>query len=183
MKSMSMRQACNLTGLSPSVFSYKPVKHTRQLNTASVELVRRVIEDRPFYGSRKVSAAIRRRGTRMNRKAVQRIMSAMGWSLPVRKSERAFACSERIRFIPTAPDQLWETDITYVWCGNDRWCYLFNILDCFTREWVAYVFAKDMRRQHAIDCLLKATEGRDLSNLVLRSDNGSQFCAPRMMYD
>jgi len=37
-----MRQACALTGLSLSVFSHKPMKHTRQLNTASVELVRRV---------------------------------------------------------------------------------------------------------------------------------------------
>ncbi|MBX8640382.1 MAG: DDE-type integrase/transposase/recombinase [Thermoplasmata archaeon] len=85
------------------------------------------------------------------------------------------------RFIPTAPDQLWETDITYVWCGIDRWCYLFNNLDCFTREWLAYVFARDIRRQHAIDCLLKATEGRDLSNLVLRSDNGSQFSSSAFM--
>ncbi len=89
-KSVSMRQACALAGLSPSVFSYRPVKHTRQLNTASVELVRHVIEDRPFYGSMRVAAAIRRQGVRMNRKAVQRIMSAMGWTLPVRKRERAF---------------------------------------------------------------------------------------------
>ena len=155
--------------------NYRLMKSTRQLNTASVELVRHIIEDRPFYGSRRVSAAIRRRGIRMNRKAVQRIMNAMGLTLPVRKRERAFASSERIGFIPTAPDQLWETDITYVWCGIDRRCYLFNILDCFTREWLAYVFARDMRRQHAIDCLLKATEGRNLSNLVLRLDNGSQF--------
>ena len=104
MKSMSMRQACYLTGLSPSVLSYRPMKSTRQLNTASVELVRHVIEDRLFYGSRKVAAAIRRRGIRMKRKAVRRIMNAMGWALPVRKREKAFACSERIRFIPTASD-------------------------------------------------------------------------------
>ena len=32
--------------------------------------------------------------------------------------------------------------MTYIWCGVDGWCYLFNILDCFTREWVAYVFSK-----------------------------------------
>ena len=70
--------------------NYRPVKHTRQPNTASVELVRHVIEDRPFYGSMRVAAAIRRQGVRMNRKAVQRIMSAMGWTLPVRKRERAF---------------------------------------------------------------------------------------------
>ena len=43
------------------------------------------------------------------------------------------------------------------------------------------MFARDIRRQHAIDCLLKATEGRDLSNLVLRSDNGSQFSSSAFM--
>ena len=89
-----MRQACGLTGLYPSVLSYGPVKHSRQLNTASVELVRRVIEERPFYGSRRVAAAIRLHGIRMNRKAVQRIMNAMGWTLPIQKRERAFAGSE-----------------------------------------------------------------------------------------
>ena len=163
MKSMSMKQ----TGE-----KHKAAQHS--LCCACVET--------PFYGSRRMAAAIRRRGIRMNRKAVQRIMSAMGWTLPVRKRERAFADSERIRFIPTAPDQLWETDVTYVWCSTDRWCCLFNILDCFTREWVAYVFARDMRRQHAINCLLKATIARDLSNFVLRSDNGSQFSSSAFMH-
>ncbi len=38
-----------------------------------------------------------------------------------------------------------------------------------------------MRKQHAIDCLLRATEGMDLPNLVLRSDNGSQFSSSAFM--
>ncbi|MCL4318089.1 MAG: integrase core domain-containing protein [Candidatus Thermoplasmatota archaeon] len=46
---------------------------------------------------------------------------------------------------------------------------------------MTYVFARDMRRQHAIDCLLKATEGRELSNPVLRSDNGSHFSSSAFM--
>ena len=89
----------------------------RQLNTASVGLVRRVIEDRQFYSSRRVAAAMCRQGIRMNRKAVQRIMGAMGWTLPVMKREKAFAGSERIRFIPIVPGELWETDITCVCKG------------------------------------------------------------------
>ena len=66
-------------------------------------------------------------------------------------------------------------------CSTNRWCYLFNSLDCFTREWMAYVLARDTRRLHAIDCLLNATEGSDLSSLVLRSDNGSQFSSSAFM--
>lgn len=38
-----------------------------------------------------------------------------------------------------------------------------------------------MRRQHAIDCLLEATDSRDFSNLVLRSDNGLQFSSSAFM--
>ena len=41
---------------------------------------------------------------------------------------------------PAGPDQLWQADMTYIWCGQDRWCYLFNVLDAFTREWVGYAF-------------------------------------------
>ncbi len=33
------------------------------------------------------------------------------------------------------PDHLWQADITYIWCGQDRLCYMFNVLDTFTLEW------------------------------------------------
>ena len=36
--------------------------------------------------------------------------------------------------------ELWESDITFVWCGVDGWCYLFNALDVFQREWLGYAF-------------------------------------------
>ena len=39
----------------------------------------------------------------------------------------------------TRPNQIWETDITYIWCGPaDGWCYCLNVLDIFTRQWIAY---------------------------------------------
>ena len=120
----SMRTACRLAGLSTHALYRRPEKNARQLNTESMELVRRVVEDRQFYGygsSRRVAASIRRNGARLNRKAVQRIMRAMDWTLPARKRERAAANTAKPVFIPTSPDRLWEIDITYVWCGKDRW--------------------------------------------------------------
>ena len=116
----TMRTACRRAGPSPHALYCRPEKNARPLSTASVELVRKVVEDRTFYGSRRVAASIRRNGVRINRKAVQRIMRAMDWTLPARKRDRAAANSAKPVFVPTAPDQLWETDITYVWCGIDR---------------------------------------------------------------
>ncbi len=176
-----MRTACRLAGLSTHALYYRPEKNARPLNPESIELVRKVVEDRPFYGSRRVAASIRRNGTRLNRKAVQRIMRAMDWTLPDRKRERAAANTAKPVFIPTAPDQLWETDITYIWCGTDRWGYLFNHLDVFTRQWLAYTFSRNMRKRNAIDSLVNAVDGRDTTQLMLRSDNGSQFTSDEFM--
>lgn len=176
-----MRTACRLAGPSTHALYYKPEKNARQLNPESIELVRRVVEDCPFYGSRRVAAAIRRNGIRLNRKAVQRIMKAMDWTLPERKRDRAAVNSAKPVFVPTAPDQLWETDITFVCCGTDRWGYLFNHLDVFTMQWLAYTLSRNMRKHDAIDSLVKAADGRDTTQLMLRSDNGSQFTSDEFM--
>ncbi len=141
-----------------------------------------MVEERPFYGSRRVAASIRRNGTRLNRKAVQRIMRAMDWTLPARKRERDRAAANTAKqvFIPTAHDRLWETDIN-IWCGKDRRGHLFNHLDVFTRQWLAYTFSRNMRRRNAIDSPVKAVDGRGTTQLVLRSDNGSQFSSIAFM--
>ena len=61
-----MRTACRLAGLSTHALYYGPEKNARPLNPESMELVRKVVEDRPFYGSRRVVASVRRNGTKLN---------------------------------------------------------------------------------------------------------------------
>ena len=39
------------------------------------------------------------------------------------------------------------------WCGHDGWCYLFSILDCYTREWLAYTFSTECGTNEAIKTL------------------------------
>ena len=52
----SMRTACRLAGLSTHALYYRPEKNARPLDPENIELVRRVVEYRPFYGSRRVAA-------------------------------------------------------------------------------------------------------------------------------
>ena len=80
-------------------------------------------------------------------------------------------------FKPDAPNRLWETDMTYVWCGMDGWCYCFNVVDCFTRGWISYAFDVDAAKQVAIDSITNAVsvENPDCSRLRLRTDNGTQY--------
>ena len=86
----------------------------------------------------------------VNRKQIQRIYRKIGWVMP-RKTKKEIIKSNRKLFKPTGPHQLWVMDMTYVWCGMDGWCYCFNIIDVFTRQWVAYSFDVRANKNAAID--------------------------------
>ena len=84
--------------------------------------------------------------------------------------------SKRKKFKPDAPNQLWETDMTYIHCGIDGWCYCFNVIDVFTREWISYIFDTAATAHTAIQSVLKAVSSvKDTSYLRLRTDNGTQY--------
>ena len=69
----------------------------------------------------------------VNRKQIQRIFHKLGWIEP-KKTKNDIIKSARILFKSDAPNQLWQTDITYVWCGVDGWCYCLNVIDTFSRK-------------------------------------------------
>ncbi|MGB9023474.1 MAG: integrase core domain-containing protein [Candidatus Bathyarchaeia archaeon] len=77
---------------------------------------------------------------------------------------------------PTRPNELWETDLTYVDCGIDGWAFLFNVEDVVSREWVSYVFDKCATKENAIlsvqKALIKHPEAVDVR---LRIDRGPQY--------
>ena len=76
------------------------------------------------------------------------------------------------------PNQVWETDITYVWCGAvDGWCYCFNVLDIFTRQWLSYRFDTLTTNDMAIESIVEAVSAAkpECANLTLQCDNRSQL--------
>ena len=97
----------------------------------------------------------------MNRKAVQRIMSAMGWILPVQRGKGHLPTLNASGSFTQFLTSCWRLMSHYMVCGNDRWGYLFNHLDVFSRQWLAYIFSGNMRKRNAIDSPLKAVDSRD----------------------
>ena len=79
------------------------------------------------------------------------------------------------------PNQLWQTDFTYLKVIGWSWFYLSTILDDFSRYIVAWKLCTTMRTEDVTDTLelaLKAS-GCDRAKLVhkprLPSDNGSSY--------
>ena len=156
---------------------HKPKARNVGLDPATVQVVQRIGGKRPAYGTRRMAAQVcRETHTATNRKKIQRIFRKLGWIEP-QKTKNDIVRTNRKLFKPDAPNQLWETDMTYVWCRMDGWCYCFNVVDCFTRKWISYAFDVDAIKQVVIDSITNtiSVENPDCSRLRLRTDNGTQY--------
>ena len=81
----------------------------------------------------------------------------------------------------TAPNQLWQTDFTYLKVIGWGWFYLSTVLDDFSRYVIAWKLSATMKAEDVTDTLdlaLKAS-GLDQAKVVHRprllSDNGSSY--------
>ena len=80
-------------------------------------------------------------------------------------------------FYPTAPNQLWVSDITYIIVG-DGFAYLSLITDAYSRKIVGFYLSVDLSADGCIKALKKALKNNenDLGRLIHHSDRGSQYC-------
>lgn len=83
----------------------------------------------------------------------------------------------------TAPNQLWQTDFTYLKVTGWGWFYLSTILDDFSRYIVAWKLCSTMKANDVTDTLELALEVTGLDQVDtahrprLLSDNGSSYVA------
>lgn len=80
-------------------------------------------------------------------------------------------------FAPTAPNQVWVTDITYITTG-EGWLYLAGVKDVCTCEIVGYAMGDRMTQELTGQALFRAVQRkRPSAGLIHHSDRGSQYCA------
>jgi hypothetical protein len=83
----------------------------------------------------------------------------------------------------TAPNQLWQTDFTYLKVTGWGWFYLSTILDDFSRYIVAWKLCTTMKASDVTETLTLALEASGLDGMKvahrprLLSDNGSSYIA------
>lgn len=78
-------------------------------------------------------------------------------------------------FNPTAPNQSWVTDITYI-KTHEGWLYLAVIVDLFSRRVIGWSMKSRMTKELVLDALLMAIWRRSpVKNVLVHSDQGSQY--------
>jgi len=80
--------------------------------------------------------------------------------------------------VPTRPEQLWVSDITYIKTENGH-NYLAIVTDAFSKKIMGYKLDKHMKASLCVDALKMAIKNRIYPNqkIIHHSDRGFQYCS------
>ena len=80
--------------------------------------------------------------------------------------------------IPTRPEQLWVSDITYIKTDNGH-NYLALVTDAYSKQIMGFKLASHMKASLCVEALKMAIKNRQYPNkkLIHHSDRGFQYCS------
>jgi len=137
------------------------------------------------YGSRRVRKELIRRGHRVGRHRVARLMSEAGLRAKRSPRFRTTTDSRNTRVIHAnvldrdfavgTPNRAWAGDITYLWT-KEGWLYLAVVLDVGTRRVIGWAFRETLDAGLVTAALDMALGSRPVTaGLICHSDRGSQY--------
>ncbi|AFQ46706.1 transposase B [Burkholderia cepacia GG4] len=172
-RGLSQRKACRYLELSRRMPAYKPKQPEKdrllgeQLIAASQEV--------PRFGYRRISAWLS-----LGESRVRRLWRNLKLSIPRRRPRRR-RCGSDIR-LPgaTRPNSVWSYDFVHDQLVDGRVLKMLCVIDEYTRECLAIEVGASLRSQDVILVLsrLMRLYGKPA---FIRSDNGAEFTAARVM--
>jgi putative transposase len=178
---LSVRRQCELLQVSRSGLYYVP----EPTSTEQLALMRRIDElhlKYPFYGSRKLSDALRKQGLEANRKRIQRPMRLMGMEAMAPKPKTSEPHPEHVTYpyllrglTICRVNQVWATDITYI-PMRTGFVYLVATMDWYSRRVLSWRLSNTLDSSFCVDALEEALD-RFGQPEIFNTDQGAQFTA------
>lgn len=164
------------------------VSSRRKASERLDQAIRQVyLESNKIYGAPKVYAALIRQGIKTSLKRVQRHMKAMGIRSIIRKRYRP-CCSKQAKPVCHHPNilkqdfntptvnQVWCTDITYIYTLQEGWTYLASVLELHSRKVIGWSYSRVMNTALVLKAIKNACNVvRNTLGIVLHTDQGSQY--------
>lgn len=144
-------------------------------------------EFKGIYGSPRMVRELRSRGFPASKERVERLMRENGIHARHKRRYKVTTDSKHglpvapnlldRNFNPDAPNQVWTSDITYLWT-DEGWLYLAIVLDLFNREVVGWSLKPRMTADIVTDALTMAWfRKKPTVGLMHHSDRGSQYAS------
>jgi len=170
-------------GLSRQSLYYVPKKPARDRRLR--DRILRVLTRHHAYGHRRIAIALR-----VNKKSVHRIMRLYAIRpkvLPKNKTRGKWPESvlgevpNRLKDVkPERPNHVWAGDMTRLWFRG-RAVYLATIIDCYTREIVAWQMGIHHTTGLITDVLTEGKRKRNHLPEIFHSDQGSEYTAAQCL--
>ena len=142
---------------------------------------------RDSLGSRTMAKNLRQEGFEIGRDKTRRLMKQLQLKVKQKRkykvttdSKHNFPVAKNVlnrQFSPSAPNQAWGTDITYLWT-QQGWIYLAVVIDLYSRRVVGWSIDRRMKKALVIRALMMAVNLRKPPpGLIHHSDRGSQYAS------
>lgn len=177
---LSLTRQADLLELSRGSLYYVPVGPSK----TDLELMcqmDRIHTDFPFMGARQLRDQLRKRGYRVGRRHVARLMQLMGIEALYRKKQQTSKRNPQHPVFPyllrgmaiERPNQVWSADITYIPMQRG-FLYLFAGLDWATRRVLAWRLSNSLTTDFCIEAVREAVVLYGEPE-IFNTDQGSQF--------
>lgn len=182
---------CRLLGVQRSAYYDWRNRPGKVIPPEEMALRRRMKElfvlSRESLGSRTMMENLRKEGFGIGRDRTRRLMRLLKLRVnPKRKykattnSKHRWPVAENVlnrAFQPQAANQVWGTDITYLWT-QEGWIYLAVVIDLYSRRVVGWAMDRCMKKALVIRALMMAINLRKPApGLIHHSDRGSQYAS------
>ena len=176
---LSIKEKCNVLSLSRSSLYYK----SKPLSEDDIFLLYRIAEifaNYPFFGYRRIHQELLGEGFDIGKEKARQNMKFIGvkTQYPQKKTTIPNKAHEKYPYLLrnldiNRPNQVWATDITYIWNGTGFY-YLVAIIDWYSRRILSWKISNTMDTSFCIDALKEAL-AKYPEPEIFNTDQGSQF--------
>lgn len=173
---MSVRQACQVAGLSRCAYYHTAQDALQSANQALEDSLRQLAEQHPRWGFWKFYHRIRAQGNTVNHKRLYRLYTLLKLNLR-RKAKKRLPERIKVPLVqPEAPNRTWSMDFMSDVLTDGRRFRTLNILDDFNRQGLCIEVDFSLPAPRVIRALERVIDLHSKPQRV-RVDNGPEFIA------
>ena len=186
-----VKQLCRMLSVQRSAYYDWRAEPGKVIPPQELVLRRRMKElfaaSRGSLGSRMMMQNLREEGFEIGRDKTRRLMKVLKLKVKQKRKYKVTTDSKHKlpvaknvlnrEFSPSAPNQVWATDITFLWT-QQGWIYLAVVIDLYSRRVVGWSIDRRMKKALVIRALMMAVNLRKPPpGLIHHSDRGSQYAS------
>jgi putative transposase len=183
---LSIATACKALEVSDRGYRKWKKREPKQFDPLLRKEIHAIKEKHSLYGYRRVTHQLKRKGHKVNHKTVLKMMRQEKLIVVKKRFKPKTTHSNHnlkrypnllLDFEPKAINQVWVTDITYIYIGN-KFAYLALVMDRYSRRIVGWELSWNVDTQLTLSALHRAVALRGVENIkgcIHHSDHGVQY--------